>query len=273
MKEGELYVAEECSGVSIIFADIVNFTKISSTYSPKDLVLMLNRLYSTFDDISESMGLEKIKTIGDSYMVVCGLPWHEVEGFSPDMRKSNSSDGINFYLRDRTVYHANKALNFALNILESVKRVNQKYGYDLHLRVGINTGDVVIGVIGKKKFTFDLWGDAVNLASRMESLGIPDRVSVSETTYNLVSDKYDFEKQVIDVKGKGDMGLFVHRPSVDNGCTSTSTNQQEKEKENGNGNGNDQPDKQHYNDQHNNNNNNQNDDSPPIFFNGGGGHL
>ncbi|EFA86787.1 hypothetical protein PPL_00592 [Heterostelium album PN500] len=217
MKQGEIYVAEECSGITIIFADIVNFTKMTNNYSPKNLVLMLNRLYSLFDDLSETMKLEKIKTIGDSYMVVCGLPWHmdcdDTNTISPDLTFEGSN------LVDQKVsYNANKAIMFANNLLDLVEKVNQKYGYDIHLRIGINTGDAIAGVIGKKRFSFDLWGDAVNVASRMESSGIPDKICVSENTFNLLSKKYVFEKQSITVKGKGDMGLYIlNRDNLKNG--------------------------------------------------------
>ncbi|GAM27037.1 hypothetical protein SAMD00019534_102120 [Acytostelium subglobosum LB1] len=210
MKQGDIHIAEECPGITIIFADIVDFTQMAPKFTPKELVTMLNRLYSLFDDLSESMNLEKIKTIGDSYMIVSGLKWHCVDYkfVSPDLLEDMDENDEN----QRTIFHANKAVIFASKLLEMVEYFNQKYGYDLHLRIGIHTGDAIAGIIGKKRYSFDIWGDAVNIASRMESSGFPNKICVSESTFSLLKRKSSFQKYCMDIKGKGNMDVYVLDP-------------------------------------------------------------
>ena len=128
----------------MLFADIVEFTKLSAGLSPQGLVAMLNEIFTDFDLIADNRGLEKIKTIGDAYMAVAGLPVA-----TPD--------------------HAMRAAHMALDMLEAIDRFNARSGHTLAVRIGINSGAGVAGVIGKRKFIYDLWGDAVNIASRMES--------------------------------------------------------------------------------------------------------
>lgn len=185
------HLAEQFDHVTILFADIVGFTSLSAELSPRELVNILNEIFSTFDQLLENHGLEKIKTIGDAYMVVGGLP----------LPLENHPQSI-----------ANMALemmeaiaNFKNNILFT--QINQKYQFpELKMRIGINTGSVVAGVIGKKKFIYDLWGDTVNVASRMESQGEPGKIQITEETYQLLKDDYLLEKRgLIDVKGKGTM--------------------------------------------------------------------
>ncbi|AFY82013.1 adenylate/guanylate cyclase domain-containing protein [Oscillatoria acuminata] len=177
-------IAEKFEAVTILFADLVKFTELSTQVSPQELVSLLNTIVSTFDRLTEKHGLEKIKTIGDAYMVVGGVPLSK-----PD--------------------HATAIAEMALDMQAAIGQFNTKYLTNLSLRIGINTGPVVAGVIGIKKFTYDLWGDAVNTASRMESHGISGKIQVSETTYYLLQHQYNFEERgVIEIKGKGEMTTY-----------------------------------------------------------------
>ena len=153
MLQGTRLIAEKLPCVSVLFADVVNFTKLSQRISPEELVESLDNIFSTFDILAEKHGLEKIKTIGDAYMVVSGAP----------LQRSDHVDAI---------------ARFAIEMVESIKEFSLKStGEKIHLRIGIHSGEVVAGVIGKKKFAYDLWGDAVNTASRMESHGEPGKIS------------------------------------------------------------------------------------------------
>jgi len=178
-------IADSYGAVSVLFADIVGFTEFSAKTSPKELVIALNLIFSKFDQLAERHGLEKIKTIGDSYMVVAGLPSPH-----PD--------------------HASAIAEMALDMQAEMARVGDDTGEAFRLRIGINSGPVVAGVIGIKKFTYDLWGDTVNVASRMESQGVDGAIQVTAATYELLRDKYLFEERgVISVKGKGDMTTYL----------------------------------------------------------------
>ena len=183
--EGEKVIADSFDSVTVLFSDVVGFTKLSARVGAAELVMMLNGVFSAFDQLSDKHGVEKIKTIGDAYMVVGGLP----------MRTDN---------------HASAIADMSLDMYKELDRINAEAGTDLNIRIGINTGPVVAGVIGSRKFTYDLWGDAVNTAARMESHGIEGRVQVTEATYNLLKDSFDFEDRgIIDVKGKGDMHVYI----------------------------------------------------------------
>jgi PAS domain S-box-containing protein len=178
-------IADSFEGVSVLFADIVGFTEFSARTSPKELVKILNLIFSKFDQLAERHGLEKIKTIGDAYMVVAGLPMPH-----PD--------------------HASAIADMALDMQAEMVRVSDETGEAFKLRIGINSGPVVAGVIGIKKFFYDLWGDTVNVASRMESQGVDGAIQVTAATYELLGDKYLFEERgVIFVKGKGDMTAYL----------------------------------------------------------------
>lgn len=178
-------IADSFEEATVLFADIVNFTNLSSHISPTELVSMLNEIFSRFDRLLEQYDLEKIKTIGDSYMVVGGLPL-----IRPD--------------------HAEAIAEFALDMQQQIQEFNVQRGQSFSMRIGINTGPVVAGVIGLKKFIYDLWGDTVNIASRMESHGIPGAIQVSSATYERLKDKYLFEERgTIDVKGKGEMTTYL----------------------------------------------------------------
>lgn len=179
LRESPDTIAERFDHCTVLFSDIVGFTGIAKKMSAVEVVSLLNEIFSAFDDLAERHGLEKIKTIGDAYMVVGGLP-------EPDH------------------LHAEKVARFAIDMLGVVKRYREENDVPLELRVGINTGAAVAGVIGKKKFIYDLWGDSVNTASRMESHGIPGQIQVTESTYALIKDKFNLElRGEIEVKGLG----------------------------------------------------------------------
>ena len=185
LKDGHEQISDGFATVTILFADIVGFTPLSEQVSPDKLVYLLNLLFSEFDHLSDRHSLEKIKTIGDAYMVAGGLP-------DPNER------------------HAAAIADMALDMLEAVQRFNRLHDTSLDLRIGMNSGPVTAGVIGKKKFIYDLWGDAVNTASRMESHGIPGKIQVTETTYNLLADQYRFtQRGVVHIKGKGEMTTYL----------------------------------------------------------------
>ncbi|MGB8687633.1 MAG: adenylate/guanylate cyclase domain-containing protein [Microcoleus sp.] len=185
LKKGDSNIADGFAEVTILFADIVGFTEISSHTSPQELVELLNKIFSAFDRLSEQYGLEKIKTIGDNYMVAGGLP----------MPCTN---------------HAESIAEMALEMQQEIMKLSGECDQPLNIRIGINTGPVVAGVIGTKKFIYDLWGDAVNTASRMESQGISGKIQVSDSTYQLLCDRYLLEKRgTINVKGKGDMTTYL----------------------------------------------------------------
>ena len=177
-------IAERFEAVTVLFADIANFTKISADMKPREVVSFLNELFVKFDRLTEKYGLEKIKTIGDAYMVVAGIP----EPYED---------------------HAERMLNFSLEVIQATKEYNKTCDWDLNIRIGINSGPAVAGIIGEKKFQYDIWGDTVNTASRMESYGLNGKILVSENTYHLMKAKFDFEApSFINVKGKGQLSTY-----------------------------------------------------------------
>jgi class 3 adenylate cyclase/sensor domain CHASE-containing protein len=185
LKENSGVIAESYAEVTILFADIVDFTTMSTQVSPEQLVNMLNEVFSAFDQLAEKHGLEKIKTIGDAYMVVGGLP-------------------------EKRQDHAEAVARMALDMLSVLQDISQARGQCLQVRIGINTGPVVAGVIGTKKFLYDLWGDTVNTASRMESTGSPGRIQVTESTSQRLGDSFHFEAMgERDIKGKGRIPVFL----------------------------------------------------------------
>jgi adenylate cyclase len=184
LKQEQSAIAQRFDNVTIMFADIVNFTNIAAEISPIELVSSLNQIFSTFDRLAQKYGVEKIKTIGDAYMVVGGLP--------------TPSDN-----------HAWAIAKMALEMQQAICELQVSTGKNFQLRIGINTGSVVAGVIGLKKFSYDLWGDAVNLASRMESHGAVGKIQVSEATYMVLKEQFQFEKRgVIQVKGRGEVVTY-----------------------------------------------------------------
>ncbi|MEB3340084.1 ammonium transporter [Okeania sp.] len=185
LKENQEIIAEDFAEVTVLFADLVGFTELASSVHPEQLVYWLNEIFSRFDLLAEKYNLEKIKTIGDAYMVVGGLP----------QPMKNHTEAI--------------AL-MALDILKEVEHFTNEHQRDFRIRIGINTGPVVAGVIGRKKFIYDLWGDTVNIASRMESHGIPGLIQVTENTYRILQHKFLFtERGFIDIKGKGKMKAYI----------------------------------------------------------------
>jgi len=185
LKRGDSTIADTFADVTVLFADIVGFTQLSARVYPTELVALLNEIFSTFDNLAERHGLEKIKTIGDAYMVVGGLPIAR-----PD--------------------HAEAIAEMAIDMQEAIIDFSQTKNQHLSIRIGINTGPVVAGVIGIKKFIYDLWGDTVNTASRMESHGLPGSIHVTATTYQQLEEKYIFESRgAIAVKGKGMMNTYL----------------------------------------------------------------
>jgi guanylate cyclase len=174
-------IADQFSSASILFADVVDFTPLSERLPPAEVVGVLDHLFSHFDTLAERYGLEKIKTIGDCYMVAAGVPTPR-----PD--------------------HARALTLMALDMVEAMRSSDDVGHLGLELRVGISSGPVVAGVIGRKRFLYDLWGDAVNTASRMESHGTSGRIQVTRATYELLADEFVCEPRgMIAVKGKGEM--------------------------------------------------------------------
>lgn len=181
LKSDETLIADRFDDVSILFADIVGFTPIASSIPPDELIGHLNAIFSAFDRLVDEYGLEKIKTIGDAYMVVGGLPT-----FRPD--------------------HVEAVANLALAMCAAIDHLRLERGLEIALRVGIHTGPVVAGVIGQTRFAYDLWGDTVNVAHRMEAQGEPDRVHVSATVRDRLHGRFQFEPRgSMEIKGKGPM--------------------------------------------------------------------
>lgn len=184
LKRGESTIVDSFPDVTVLFADLVGFTALSTRLSPGDLVQLLNEIFSAFDRLSQLHGLEKIKTIGDAYMVVGGLPIPRTD-------------------------HAEAMAEMALDMQSEIDRINNQNKTSLNIRIGINTGQVIAGIIGKFKFSYDLWGDTVNIASRMESHGFPSCIQVTPVTHDRLKEKYMFERgdQIV-VKGKGEMTTY-----------------------------------------------------------------
>ncbi|MGB3201335.1 MAG: adenylate/guanylate cyclase domain-containing protein, partial [Nodosilinea sp.] len=184
LKGGARTIAESLDQVSVLFADLVDFTAASSQMTPRHLVKMLNEVFSMFDQLAEFHHLEKIKTIGDAYMVAGGLP-------------TPNDD------------HAAAIAQFALDICEAIQQFPRPDGEIFQIRVGINTGPVVAGVIGRRKFAYDLWGDTVNIASRMEATGEAQRIQVTPDLYERLKDQFRFEPRgYVAVKGRGQMMTY-----------------------------------------------------------------
>ena len=184
LKHGEQTIANGHATVTVLFADLVGFTELARRTTPADLVSLLNGIFTAFDLLVERHELEKIKTIGDSYMLAGGIPIHRAD-------------------------HAQAVADIALEMIQTLSALNAERGTSLRVRIGINTGPIVAGVIGKRKFTYDLWGDTVNLASRMESSGVPGLVHVSESTYEALKGDFDLEERgITQVKGVGEVRTY-----------------------------------------------------------------
>jgi len=179
LKRGEEPIADHHDDITVLFADLAGFTVRSAHETPAETVAVLNEVFSVFDGLVRRYGLEKIRTIGDSYMVAAGVPVAR-----PD--------------------HAQAICAMALDLRREVARLNADHDWDLSFRIGINCGPAVAGIVGREKFHYDLWGDTVNIASRMESHGLPDQIQVTEPVYERLKNEFVFERRgLVDVKGKG----------------------------------------------------------------------
>jgi adenylate cyclase len=184
MKTGETNIADSHADATVLLADLVGFSSLSAHIDPPQIVHLLNEVFSAFDILVEKHGLEKIKTIGDAYMVAGGISFPR-----PD--------------------HAEAIAELAINLREEIERLNHQYDTSIRLRIGISTGPVVAGVIGRKNFAYDLWGETVNLACRLESTGEAGKIQIAESTYERLKHKYPFEKKHrVDAKGNGDLSAY-----------------------------------------------------------------
>ena len=184
LKNGETLIADDIENATVLFADLTGFTKLSSSTSAKELLMLLNNIFSVFDELLVKHSLEKIKTIGDNYMLAGGIP-------------EPSED------------HAVHVAEMALDMIDVLPKINTESQKTMKIRIGINSGPVSAGVIGKKKFIYDLWGDTVNVASRMESYGKHNQIHVNERTYEILKDKYLFKKRkALEMPGKGKMQTY-----------------------------------------------------------------
>ena len=184
IRAGEGLIADRHEDVSLLFADIVGFTAMSSTMDPQELVRLLDQVFGVFDALVDASDLEKVKTIGDAYMIVGGMPiWH------PD--------------------HLERMADLAIDIAEAVNHDDAAARLGVKFRIGIHTGSVVAGVVGKRRSIYDVWGDTVNLASRMESTGVAGRIQVTGAVEERLRDRYRLESRgIVDIKGKGPMETF-----------------------------------------------------------------
>jgi guanylate cyclase len=184
LKTDPAMIADAFPAASVLFTDVVGFTPMTAEMSPPELVGLLNSVFTTFDEFVEELGLEKIKTVGDEYMVAAGVPLPRAD-------------------------HADALAELAIRIRDHVS-ANDFDGHTLSVRIGINSGPVVAGIIGTHKFSYDMWGDTVNTASRMESEGIPGDIQIAQATYELIRERYECESRgVISVKGKGEMETYI----------------------------------------------------------------
>lgn len=185
LKAGEVTIADRFPEASILFADLVGFTPLSQTMTPEQLVRMLDAIFRRFDELVERYGLQKIKTLGDAYMVASGVPAPRAD-------------------------HAEALALFALELLTALEELNREQNTALQLRIGINSGPVVAGVIGTRRLLYDLWGDSVNTASRMESQGQPGKIQLTDATRQRLSERFIVEERgVISVKGLGQMRTYI----------------------------------------------------------------
>jgi PAS domain S-box-containing protein len=183
-------IAQRIDHATVLFADIVGFTAFSQSREAEYVVDQLNQLIHVFDQLVDKHGVEKIKTIGDAYMLAGGVPDYQED-------------------------HARRVANVALDMRVEIERFNRAHDQKFEIRTGIHSGPLVAGVIGTKKYVYDVWGDTVNTASRMESSGVPGEIQVSEDTYRLLSDRYQFEERgLIAIKGKGGIKAYLLKGSA-----------------------------------------------------------
>ena len=184
---GESPIADSHAEIAVLFSDFVGFTGLTKRIAPHRLIQLLNDMFSEFDAAAERHGVEKIKTIGDGYMAACGPPMNEA------MRTT-------------------AMVNFGLEMVAITERVSQKHQVPIGIRVGIHAGSLIAGVIGKSRFAYDMWGDTVNMASRMESSGVPGQVQVSESAFQRLDDRFAFEaRENVQIKGAGSVSAYLVR--------------------------------------------------------------
>jgi guanylate cyclase len=185
LKEEDGVIADSCPEVSVLFADIVGFTPLAERLAAADVVAVLDRVFARWDALALAQGVEKIKTIGDAYMVAAGIPLQRAD-------------------------HTEAIAELALAMKPELERVATQTGLTLQVRIGIDSGPVIAGVIGRAKFIYDLWGDAVNTASRMESHAPPGAIQVTQRTYGRLRDRYELRPRgTIEVKGKGPLSTYL----------------------------------------------------------------
>lgn len=185
LKNESRTIADHYEEASVLFADMVGFTPLSAQLPPVEMVELLNEVFSFFDSLLDKYGVEKIRTIGDSYMVASGVPRGR-----PD--------------------HAQALARMALDMRDYVSTHTFRDGHRVSFRIGINSGSMIAGVIGRRKFVYDVWGDAVNIASRMESHGLGGAIQITRTTYELIKDEFECEPRgTVNVKGKGEMEVWL----------------------------------------------------------------
>jgi len=199
LKKGEGLIADKFEDMSVLFADVVGFTQLSKNMDPSELVSMLNHVFSLFDNIADKYRLEKTKTIGDAYMVAGGLG------------------------TDQNV-HAGNMADVGIEMLELLAQYREETGMDIQIRIGMHTGPAVAGVVGLKKFIYDVWGDTVNTASRMESHGVTNRIQVLESTIVKLAETHEFEERgEVEVKGIGPLTTYFLNGRLDRNGTGAST--------------------------------------------------
>ena|SRR5437763_2360878 len=188
LKAGDEQIADKFTEATVLFSDIVDFTPLAAAMPAHVVVDFLGDLFSRFDLAADELEIEKIKTIGDAYMAVCGLPVICAD-------------------------HCEQMLKMAQRMMQIAREFSAERGIAVHLRIGMNTGPVVAGIIGRRKFIYDLWGDTVNLASRMESQGIPDAIQVTRSVFEKLQDRYAFESRgSVEIKGKGQIEAWLNKP-------------------------------------------------------------
>ena len=186
LRHGERRIADAYPATTILFADIVGFTPWAQRTPPDRVVAVLDGVFSAFDELTEASGLEKIRTIGDGYMAVAGAPVPRHD-------------------------HAAAALTLARAMIASMADLRMRFDAELQIRIGIASGPVIGGVIGQRRLLFDIWGDAVNLASRMESSGVPGQIQISAATRSLLGDLVEVEAREVDIKGFGRQTTYLVR--------------------------------------------------------------
>jgi len=184
LNDGETLIADSFENATVLFSDLVRFTWISAHMSPQEVVESLNSIFREFDDIAKCLGVEKVKTIGDAYLAVAGVP-------------EPRSD------------HVHAMADMALAMLEGLERVNGELAQQFEMRIGLYAGPIVAGIIGKHRFTYDIWGDTVNMASRFESYSLPNRIHIPESIAGILDEKYVLEPRgMLEIRGKGPINTY-----------------------------------------------------------------